>query len=123
MEQLRQMAQAQHQSFVERMVQHITDDLPCQYRATCLDRQSITGFVQVQIATARAYGIVNARDLKSYIDSAVVFGTDFNTDPSLSWARATLNRTDLDGSAKAEALYEYLTFIGLNEFSPTEAAT
>jgi hypothetical protein len=108
--QLNEMASAREESFVRRMVQHVNRDVLHKYEAQGLRRDEVEHFVRSQIAAARTYGLINARDLKVYIDCAVVFGENFDSDPRFPWASAALTRQDLDGSHKADRLHDYLIF-------------
>jgi hypothetical protein len=108
--QLEQMGSTLETLFVRRVVEHLVKDLSTECDRQGLRSEQMEVFVRGQIRRARRYGLVNANDLKTYVDCAVIFGQHFDGDPKIPWGAAVLGRQDLQGSAKGEILHDHLTF-------------
>jgi hypothetical protein len=107
--QLDQIAAEQERAFIARLVAQVTNLRADEGKAPW-DSERVLAFVHEQLARARGYGIVDARDLKTYVDSAVVFGPHFDTDSALSSIASALSDPGLAGSAKADILHDHLIF-------------
>jgi hypothetical protein len=106
----RAIAAARFEAFVARMVAMVSAQSSTADNAVALKPETAETFVRAQIAAAQRYGIVSARDLKTYIACALAFGPRFDADPQRPWAAAVLADADLSGSEKAEVLEQYLVF-------------
>ena len=110
--QLEALADERELVFVRRMVRHISEDLADRFGILPAQSENLAAFVVEQLALARRYGLVKARDLKTYIDCGVIFGGRFDVDPQQWWANAVLANPHLSGSEKADVLHDHLTFSG-----------
>jgi hypothetical protein len=58
------------------------------------------------IARAVAHGFTSDVEISHYIDLMFVFGTDFDTDPTLAWPQAILSDRTLSTAQRIERLLE-----------------
>jgi hypothetical protein len=63
----------------------------------------------IHYASQRAsdYGFVNEREVCKFVDLALLFGRDFDRDPSLDWAQGILLDPDFElATERADELYD-----------------
>ena len=93
------------QSFEDRVSAHLDRCFPVQCKL--LGEPGVRETIRYGIERASTYGIKAEREVCKYIDLMVVFGRDFDCDPGLPWASATLNNWRLkNSSVRLERLYE-----------------
>jgi hypothetical protein len=94
-EQLKVFSKNEADKFEDRVVVHLRKIFPEQSEA--LGEEKLAELIQYGVKRARAYEIVAQRDVCKYIDLMMIFGRDFDVDPKLSWAAATLHEEFLEG--------------------------
>ena len=91
-------AHAENQ-FIQRMTAQAQQQFP--EECARLKPDVLEQRVRTQLATARRYDITASNDLCDFISVCFVLGDDFDTQPGLPWAAATLNDSTLvSGSTK-----------------------
>ena len=88
-------------SFVERVVAHVREALPKQFRVHGED--AIRELAREGIDKAQQYGFGVETDVCKFIDVMILLGRDFDHDPRFPWARELL-LGDLDREVAADSL-------------------
>jgi hypothetical protein len=89
-------------SFEQRLMSHLREFFPDESRR--IGEQRLLATIRRGMARAGKYGLVSEYDVARYIDLSVVLGPDFDSGERYPWAKEILNRDDLDGEFKLEAL-------------------
>lgn len=66
-------------------------------RVASMTEPELHAYVRGAVAAARGHGLVSERDICKYLNLALSFGLDFDTDPALPWARAILTAEHIAG--------------------------
>jgi hypothetical protein len=103
-EQMAVFDQAARKSFEDEMVQHLAEFVPKQCEV--IGEQQVRKVIQLGVERARIYSLTNRGPVRFYIELMFVFGSDFDTDPLLSWAAEILGDVLTNQMAKAGRLYE-----------------
>ena len=82
-EQMAVFDQAARKSFEDEMVQHLAEFVPKQCEV--IGEQQVRKVIQLGIERARIYSLTIRGPVRFYIELMFVFGSDFDTDPLLSW--------------------------------------
>lgn len=64
--------------------------------------------IQSGIEKAAGYAINIEEDVQCFIECMIVFGSDFDIDPSIDWSRVILGDTSIAGDEKARRLRKQL---------------
>jgi hypothetical protein len=94
-EQLKVFSQNETLNFEDRVAAHLRKIFP--ERSELLGEEKLAELIQRGIKRARVYEIVAQRDVCKYLDLMMIFGQDFDIDPKLAWASATLHEEFLQG--------------------------
>ena len=70
--------------------------------------EELEDLVRHGIARARAHALSTEYQIAQYVTFMTWLGRDFDTDPSLPWARAILVDPSQDGDEKVAAIEEYV---------------
>ena len=103
-EHLEAFHESRMEAFVERMVEHLHDDLREHCEERGLTKERLDAFVREGMDSAEGYGITSEPGIQQYLDCMVVLGPDFAENEQCRWAGEVLRRDDLAPSEKAEAL-------------------
>ena len=101
--------------YVRQIVEHLQVRFPEECRARCYNSRVLTGLVSQAIDDTNRYGVQQASDLQLYLECLVLLRPNF--DKETDWAASILNRPDLDGTAKMDAIHDHLVVKFLNEYS------
>lgn len=103
--QIESFGQDLHRRFEDQLCRHVQQHFPAECQQLGAEGTGVT--VRHGVETARSYGITDQRDLAVYLDVMFTYGRDFDHDPRLPWAAATLNDPDFGtGTDKVEFLLE-----------------
>lgn len=94
---------ASQHSFEDEMVAHLADYAP--ELAKVMGTTRLKALVQLGCVRSRAHGLTNKGPLRFYLETMLSLGSDFDTDPLLVRATASLYTPDLDQTRRAEALH------------------
>ena len=75
-------------SFEDRVIAHVRKVFPD--KAEALGEPKLRDAIRYGTQCARSYSIVSERDVCKYIDLSILYGRDFDKDPSLPWAQSIL---------------------------------
>lgn len=89
--------------FADEMVEHLSEFAP--ELAEVMDPQRLQALVQRGIARAKGYGFTNRGPLRSYLETMLALGSDFDTDPALVRATAALRGESADQLDRAARLH------------------
>ncbi|HEV2763855.1 MAG TPA: hypothetical protein VGV38_12815 [Pyrinomonadaceae bacterium] len=104
--------------YVRRMVEHLRTNFPEECRARGYDPESLHAHVSRAVVEAERYGVREEADLQLYLECLALLGPDF--DREVDWAADALNRPDLDGTAKMDAIHDHLVVKFINEAASRE---
>lgn len=76
------------QSFEDKMVEHVKEFFPAHYHT--IGPKNIRETIQYGYTQAKRYGLTTQRNVCLYINTMMVLGSNFNTDPMYPWAKETL---------------------------------
>lgn len=103
-EQTDAFARASVRDFEARMARHLQRFFPDESRT--LGQEGLLELIRHGVQRAESYAIVSEHDVALYLNLTVALGRDFDRDPRLPWARATLVDTPLpDPSWRMRRLY------------------
>ena len=105
-QQLRTLAEAALQPFVEELLTSIRHNWPDLYRR--LGDDEARRFVRDAIDRARSYGIVEQPHVWRYLNAALALGRDFDTDARYPWAAALLSSRLMRPGVKVERLCRHV---------------
>jgi len=92
-------------NFEVRVLKHLNRCFPRE--CASLEEPALTQLVRNSVRRADHYGFVNERDVCKYVDLALLFGSDFDTDPKLDWAQTILGSPDYgDPGERADDLFD-----------------
>jgi hypothetical protein len=86
------------QEFENRMMDHIRKFFPKQLEL--VGEPEMRALIRHGIRRAESYGITAERDVCKYVDLAVVFGKEFDTNVTMLWARTILGDSTLTSSTQ-----------------------
>jgi hypothetical protein len=92
--------------FEDEMVEHLTDFAP--HHAKRLGEEGMHAVVRPALARAGKHGLTLRGPLRLYLEMVFLFGSRFDTDPTLPWAAAALGSSEEEEMARAERLYDAL---------------
>lgn len=98
------LATASEQSFQLEMANHLGSFAP--ELTGLMGRERLMQLVQHGLQRGRAHGFTTKGPLRSYLETTLALGADFDTDPALARATACLKDPSLDPVSRAEALHE-----------------
>jgi hypothetical protein len=102
---LRAFEQAALEQFEDRMAAHVREEFPEEWEG--LGEATVRQHIGHGLAKAESYGITAEQDVCLYIDLVILLGPNFDTDPTMPWARAILRDPGRpDPSARMEHLYD-----------------
>jgi hypothetical protein len=87
-EQMRALARPGREAFEARLVANVEERFPDTCRS--LGGDGTRKAVELAVTRAEGYGLETDRDVTAYVTLTFTFGRDFDRDPSLPWAAATL---------------------------------
>jgi hypothetical protein len=112
-EQLRAFSRAEVANFEEWMLAHLRKFFPAQCRAA--GESGLQKMIRRGIERAASYRITTQRDVCKYIDLMVVLGSDFDTDPRLSWAKVILKNPWSEGMRMRRLVIEAQNYLRQKE--------
>lgn len=71
---------------------------------------SLQELIKLGRARARRYQVKAAKDVRRFIECMVAHGKNFDRDPATAWAGQILNRKNLTGGQKMNAISDYELF-------------
>jgi hypothetical protein len=105
-EQVAVLEQYMMKQFEERMRVHLRRIFPKDIKT--ISEKALQN--QIERCTAKAihqYKITTEGDVQRYLESAVLYGWNFDTQPETHWAGEILGREDLDGEAKMDKIEQH----------------
>jgi hypothetical protein len=107
-EQMAVLDRAALKAFEDELVRHLRDFDP--KHTAALGEDGLRQVIRSGMERAAKYGLTNRGPIRFYIELMFLFGSDFDTDPWLPWARACLtDPTTTDQMDRAQQLYEAMT--------------
>jgi hypothetical protein len=92
-------------AFEDRVLAHLKRVFPEQ--SETLGEPKLYETIQYGTQRAAAYRITSERDVCKYIDLMILYGRDFDKDPTLPWAQSVLqNQAIRNPTSKVERLYK-----------------
>jgi hypothetical protein len=88
-EQYEELGKVSLKRFEDSMVEHIKEFFPKYYEIH--KEPLIRKVILYAVEQAESYGLITERDVCLYINLVFLWGSNFDTDPQLSWAAAILN--------------------------------
>ncbi len=107
-EQMAALERATLKAFEDELVRHLRDFDPKHTKV--LSEDGLRQVIRSGMERAAKYGLTNRGPIRFYIELMFLFGSDFDTDPWIPWAGASLADPALsDQMDRAEVLYEEMT--------------
>lgn len=104
-EQIQAFREVAIKDFEDRMVAHLEKTYP--EKSQALGESGVREAIRHGIKRAAKYKIKSKYGVEKYIEVMFMFGSDFDVDAKLLWARQILNDRALkDSKAKADRLYD-----------------
>jgi hypothetical protein len=92
-------------AFEDRVIAHLKKVFPEQSQA--LGEPKLRDAIQYGTQRAAVYRIISERDVCKYIDLMILYGRDFDKDPTHSWAQSVLENQALrNPSTKVDRLFK-----------------
>ena len=105
--QLRAFEDASHPEFENILVGHLEQFSPL--HSASLGEQGIRTLIQRGTRRATAYSLTNQDCVRLYVETTILLGIDFDTDPQYPWAGAILQDPSIvDQNDRATRLYTFL---------------
>jgi hypothetical protein len=105
--QMQRMEAGALQSFEDELVQQMTTFAP--RHSAVIGAGGVRQVVQLGMERAAAYGLTNRGPSRFYVEMMFMFGSDFDTDLQLPWARGVLtNEAITDQMRRADTLHDEL---------------
>lgn len=105
-------------AYVRQMVEHLQVRFSKECRSQGYNSYLLTDLVSQAINDADRYGVRQASDLQLYLECLALLGPTF--DNETDWAASILSQTDLDGTAKMDAIHDHMVVKFANEYSTSE---
>jgi hypothetical protein len=103
--QLEIFSQVALKEFEDWMLANLMKFFPAQSERS--GEEGVRALVRYGLERAKIYGITSGPDVCKYIHVMMVYGRDFDVDPSLTWATQALQTsTSASPSLRVERLYE-----------------
>lgn len=83
------LSQASLQKFEDKMVVHVREYFPNHFAQ--MGEEPVRKTIQLAVKNGEPYGIISQRNVCLYLNSMLVLGSFFDTDPAFKWAGAILN--------------------------------
>jgi hypothetical protein len=104
------LAQDRIDAFARRMAERMRNLFAKELIEQNIADEQLLPTVRRAMADAAGYGVIGEMDLELYIDCVAFFGPSFDKSSNVPWAGETLQRTDIDGTAKMDIIHDYLIF-------------
>ena len=75
-----------------------------------MPERELRATIHAGIERAEQYDIVSEVDIRRYLESVIVYGPDFDTNPKTAWAGHILHNKALSGTEKMNRVDEYALF-------------
>ena len=108
-EQIEVLSEYMHARFITRMLAHLKATFAVYTQGT--SEPDLRRLILSTIDTAARYDITNEDDVQRYLERAVCYGADFDTNPKTSWAGQILQEKDLTGTEKMDRIDHYELFL------------
>jgi len=104
-EQIRVFDEMAMKQFIERMAIHIRKHFPEESKS--MDDEQMKNLISNLIPAAKKYGLVSERDICTYINLSMFYGTDFDKKPDNKWmADMLIDRSEPNPSIRIKKLYK-----------------
>jgi hypothetical protein len=110
-EQMEVLGAYMRQSFEDRLVQHIAQSFPAQFRKLAPppgNDEPVRTLIKQGIERAGDHGITSERDVRRFIDLMVTLGPDFETKADTAWAQSILRDKTLPARVRMELIHQQL---------------
>ena len=110
-EQMEVLSAYMRQSFEDRMVRHLAQSFPAQFKKLALPPsgdQSVQALIRQGIEKAASYDITSERDVGRFIEVMLAIDPRFDEPGALDWARQILREKILTARAKMDLIYQRL---------------
>jgi hypothetical protein len=110
-EQMEALSAYMRQSFEDRMVRHIAQSFPAEFKrmaSPSAGDQPIRVLIRQGIERAGSNEITSERDVGRFIDLMIVMGPDFETNTEAAWARSVLRDKTLPARVRMELIHQQL---------------
>ena len=110
-EQMEVLSAYMRQGFEDRMVRHLAQSFPAQFKKLALPTsgdEPVRTLIRQGIAKAVGYDITSERDVGRFIEVMVAIDPQFDEPGVLDWARQILRERILTARAKMDLIYQRL---------------
>lgn len=108
-EHMRALERVAEENFVDRGVAHLREYFPDLTAGVAAD--SLRARIRRGAARARQYDLETEQQIMCFVDSGMMLGEDFDSDPNHDWARQILERRQYTADTRSQAL-----LMGANRF-------
>ncbi len=110
-EQMEVLGAYMRQSFEDRMVRHLAQSFPVQFKKLVPSpggEEGVRALIRRGIENAASYDITSERDVGRFIEVMVAVHPQFDALKELDWARQILGENSLMSRAKMDLIYQRL---------------
>jgi hypothetical protein len=110
-EQMNVLSAYMGQAFEERIIRHIRQNFPDQYKQlgdTDAREDNLRKLIRQGIERARRYGIESERDAARFVELMIRIGPTFEELPEYAWAKAVLSDPNISGHGRVELIHQQL---------------
>jgi hypothetical protein len=110
-EQMEVLSAYMRQSFEDRMVRHLTQSFPAQFKRLAPPTsgdETVRALIRQGIGKAASYDITSERDVGRFIEVMVAIDPRFDEPGVLDWARQILREKILSPPARMDLIYQRL---------------
>lgn len=108
--QILSMQKAREGEYIEALARQLENEFPSELTDQGLASGALRNALREAIGVARGHNIETDADLKSYAECVAILGPGFDRDPGNPAVGEILNRADLTGTEKMDAISELLLF-------------
>ena len=95
--------------FEDRMVLHLRSGFPEQTKT--IPEQALREMILTGIDKAESYKVTDEVDVERFLECIMRYGSDFDTDPNISWAAEILRDESFTGTEKMNQINNYELFV------------
>jgi hypothetical protein len=108
-EQMEVLSKYMLKQFEDRMVIHLNQNFPDETKN--ISESDLRETISTSIDKAAKYDVTDETDVERYLEYAVRYDPDFDTNPNLPWATKILGDENLTGTEKMNQLDDYELFV------------
>jgi uncharacterized protein (UPF0335 family) len=104
-EQFEVFQKASSKQFQQRMISHLRKVFV--ERTAGISDDNLRALIEAGIERARQYKVVLEDDVQRFLESMIVYGQDFDSNPRLKWARSALRAHNITGTEKMDVIEKH----------------